>query len=139
MIAAAVLAIAASAPVLSATTTPASADEWRDRGAGSDDVRDLLRDRVRTRADLRDLISDLLRDRQDMRGNLRERIRSWRGEDEDEDEGGGGSRGRLRERLTERMAERNRDEDSSCYFLTRSLRDEDGDFIIIIRRRICRD
>jgi hypothetical protein len=43
MIAAEVLAIAASAPVLSATTTPAWADEWRDRGAGSDDVRDLLR------------------------------------------------------------------------------------------------
>jgi len=137
MIAAAVLAIAASAPVLSATTTPASADEWRDRGAGSDDARDLLRDRVRTRGDLRDLISDLLRDRQDMRGHSRERIRSLRGEDEDED--GGGLRSRLRERLTERMAERNRDEDSSCYFLTRSLRDEDGDFVIIIRRRICRD
>jgi len=38
------------------------------------------------------------------------------------------------------MAERRRGgEEGDCYFLTRSLRDEDGDFLVIVRRRVCRD
>jgi hypothetical protein len=69
VIAAAVLAIAASAPVICTTTSPASAQGWRDRDGDTDrDLRDLLRDRIRTRQDLRDLIVDLIQDRQDMRG-----------------------------------------------------------------------
>ena len=117
VIAAAVLAIAASAPVICTTTSPASAQGWRDRDGDTDrDLRDLLRDRIRTRQDLRDLIVDLLQDRQDMRG-------------------------RLRERIGERMAERRRGggEEGECYFLTRSLRAQDGDLLVIVRRRVCRD
>jgi hypothetical protein len=45
-------------------------------------------------------------------------------------------RGRLRERLAERL--RGRDS-GACHIFTRSLRDEDGDFLILVRRRICRD
>jgi hypothetical protein len=49
-------------------------------------------------------------------------------------------RGRLRERIAERIAERRHGgEEGECYFLTRSLRDEDGDFLVIVRRRVCRD
>jgi|GEM_PF-4786992 len=135
VIAAAVLAIAASAPVICTTTSPASAQGWRDRDGDMDrDLRDLLRDRIRTRQDLRDLIIDLMQDRQDLRGHLRERISHWRDREEEED--GGGLRGRLRERI----AERHRGgEEGDCYFLTRSLRDEDGDFLVIVSRRVCRD
>ncbi len=139
VIAAAVLAIAASAPLVCTTTSPASAQGWhgRDGDVGSD-LRDLLRDRIQTREDLRDLIIDLLRDRQEMRGRLRERMGQWRDREEDEDDGGwhGGLRGRLAERLAER---RGGGEGGGCYFLTRSLSDEDRDFILIIRRRVCRD
>ena len=140
VIAAAVLAIAASAPVICTTTSPASAQGWRDRDGDMDrDLRDLLRDRIRTRQDLRDLIIDLIHDRQEMRGGLRERVGHWR-DREEEDEDGGGWRGHLRERIAERVAERHRGgEDRDCYFLTRSLRDEDGDFLVIVRRRVCRD
>jgi hypothetical protein len=180
VIAAAVLAIAASAPVICTTTGPASAQGWHDRDGDADrDLRDLLRDRVRTRQDLRDLIVDLIQNRQDMRGHLRERIAERRGggedgdyrnRDEDEDGGGwrgrlreriaerrgggeegdcrnrdededdGGWRGRLRERIGERMAERRHGgEEGECYFLTRSLRAQDGDLLVIVRRRVCRD
>jgi hypothetical protein len=152
VIAAAVLAIAASAPVICTTTSPASAQGWRDRDGDTDrDLRDLLRDRIRTRQDLRDLIVDLIQDRQDMRGRLRERIgeriaeRRGGGEEgdcrnRDEDEDDGGWRGRLRERIGERIAERRRGgEEGDCYFLTRSLRAQDGDLLVIVRRRVCRD
>ena len=140
VIAAAVLAIAASAPVICTTTSPASAQGLRDRdGDVNRDLRDLLRDRIRTRQDLRDLIVDLMQDRQDLRGRLRERI-SQRRDREDEDDDDGGCRGRLRERIGERIAERRRGgEEGDCYFLTRSLRDEDGDLLVIVRRRVCRD
>jgi hypothetical protein len=148
VIAAAVLAIAASAPVICTTTSPASAQGWRDRDGDTDrDLRDLLRDRIRTRQDLRDLIVDLLENRQDMRERLRERIAERRGGGEegdyrnrDEDEDDGGWRGRLRERIGERMTERRRGgEEGECYFLTRSLRAQDGDLLVIVRRRVCRD
>src|SRR3984893_13053985 len=139
VIAAAVLAIAASAPVICTTTSPASAEGWRDRDGDVDrDLRDLLKDRIRTRQDLRDLIIDLMQDRQDLRGRLRERGSHWRDREEDEDDGG--LRGRLRERVAERMAERRRGgEEGDCYFLTRSLRDEDGELLVIVRRRVGRD
>ena len=76
VIAAAVLAIAASAPLMCATTSPATAREWRDRdGDVNRDLRDLLIDRIRTRQDLRDLLEDLLEYRPGLRGALRERIR----------------------------------------------------------------
>ena len=137
VIAAAVLAIAASAPVICTTTSPASAQGWRDRDGDVD--RDLLKDRIRTRQDLRDLIIDLMQDRQDLRGRLRERMSHWR-DREEEDEDNEGLRGRMRGRIAERIAERRRGgEEGDCYFLTRSLRDEDGDFLVIVRRRVCRD
>jgi hypothetical protein len=135
VIAAAILAVAASAPVICTTTSPTSAQGWRDRDGDMD--RDLLMDRVRTRQDLRDLIIDLIHDRQDLRGRLRERSSHWRDE---EDEDGGGWRGPLRERIGERVAERRRGgEEGDCYFLTRSLQDADGDLVVVVRRRVCRD
>jgi hypothetical protein len=144
VIAAAVLAIAASAPVICTTTSPASAQESRDKdGDMNRDLRDLLKDSIRTRQDLRDLIVDLIQDRQDrqdLRGRLRERISQRRDREEEDEDGGGGMRGRLRERIAERIAERRHGgEEGDCYFLTRSLRDEDGDFLVIVRRHVCRD
>lgn len=138
LVAAAVLAIAASAPVICTTTSPASAQGWRgEDGEMNRDLGDLLRDRIRTRQDLRDFIADVLRERPELRSRLRERISSWRDRDEDDEEGGG-LRGALRERLAERMAERHGGLEG-CYFLTRSVRAEDGDFLLILRRRVCRD
>jgi hypothetical protein len=38
------------------------------------------------------------------------------------------------------MAERRHGgEEGECYFLTRSLRAQDGDLLVIVRRRVCRD
>ena len=68
-----------------------------------------------------------------LRGRLRERFADLRDSDEDND---GGLRGRLRERLAERI---HGHDSGDCYIFTRSLRDQDGDFLIIVRRRICRD
>ena len=149
VIAAAVLAIAASAPVICTTTTPASAQGWHERdGDVGRDLRDLLMDRIRTRQDLRDFLVDVLEERQEGRermrhfwreddegwqGRLRERIGQWR---DREDEDGGYLRGRLRERFAER---RRGLEEGECYFLTRSLRDEDGDLFVLVRRRVCPD
>jgi hypothetical protein len=99
--------------------------------------RDLM-DRIRTRQDLRDLIIDLIQDRQGLRGRLRERMGPWRDREEDEDDAGG--RGRLRERIADRLAERHHGgEEGDCFFLTRSLRAEDGDWFVLVRRRVCRD
>ena len=132
VIAAAVLAIAASAPVICTTTSPASAQGWRDKdGDMGRHLRDLL-------TNLRHLIVDLIQDRQDSRGRLRERTSHWRDREKEEDDGG--LRGRLRERIAERIAERRRGgEEGDCYFLTRSLRDQDGDLLVVVRRRVCRD
>src|SRR5262245_39588921 len=73
LVAAAVLAIAASAPIVCTTTSPASAHEgWQGGGGEMDhDLADLLRDRIQTREDMRDFIADLLRDRPDLRRRLR--------------------------------------------------------------------
>jgi hypothetical protein len=149
VIAAAVLAIAASAPVICTTTSPASAQGWRDRDGDVDrDLRDLLRDRIRTRQDLRDFIVDLMQDRmhdrRDLRDHLRERVSKWRDredeDDDDEDDEGWHGHGHLRGKIAERMAERRHGGDEGeCYFLTRSLRDEDGDFLVVVHRRVCRD
>src|SRR5260370_26460384 len=104
VIAAAVLEIAASAPVICTTTSPASAQGWRDRDGDMDrNLPDLLMDRIRTRQDLRDLLVDLIRDRQDLRGRLAERISHSRDPDGDEDDGG--RPGGLRVRIAERLAE----------------------------------
>jgi len=95
VIAAAVLAIAASASVIGTASAG-----WRDRDGDVDrDLRDLLRDRIQTRQDLRDFIIDLLHDRQDSRRRLRERAGHWRDRGDEEDEDSGGLRGRLRERV----------------------------------------
>jgi hypothetical protein len=46
----------------------------------------------------------------------------------------------MRERIGERLAERRGGgEEKDCYFLTRSLRAQDGDLLVIVRRRVCRD
>src|ERR1700753_3923057 len=88
LVAAAVLAIAASAPIVCTTTSPASAQGWHqgghDGGGEIDhDLGDLLRDRIQTREDMRDFIADLLRDRPELRRRLRERLSNWRGRGED--------------------------------------------------------
>src|ERR1700751_3333141 len=143
VIAATACALLGSAPLLSAMTTPSFVQGWRDsddetsdrgmRGAFLErlqirrDLRDLLEDRMRSRQDTRDLLSDLLR------GRLRERFADLRDSDEDND---GGLRGRLRERLAERI---HGHDSGDCYIFTRSLRDQGGDFLIIVRRRVWRD
>ena len=150
VIAAAVLAIAASTPVICMTATPASAHEWRDSDGDVDrDLRDLLMDKIRTRQDLRDFITDLIEQRREWR----ERMHDWR-DREDEDEGDWRGRpgermghwrededeGDFRGHMRERIAERHRGgEEGECYFLTRSLRNEDRSLLVIVRRRVCRD
>ncbi|WP_262031300.1 hypothetical protein [Microvirga sp. Mcv34] len=127
------------------------------------DRRDMLLDLIQERRDQRDELMDVLQERSDRRGEvadflrdhpwLRERLREraasrWNDEDgggavrerlrervasrwNDEDDGGAW-RGRLRERLAERMG-------GDCYFLTRSLRNQDGSLLVVVRRRVCRD
>jgi hypothetical protein len=142
VLAAAASALLGSPPLLAAITTPAFAQEWRESHDEISDreMRDAFLDRLRVRQDIRDLLEDRLRSRMDrddisdmFRHRLRERLADWRERDEDSD---GGRRGRLRERLAERIHGHDRDD---CYFFTRSLRDQDGDFLVIVRRRVCRD
>jgi hypothetical protein len=157
-IATAALALSASVPVLCTTTTASSAQEgWRsgmeDRGELRDalldrlrrrqeirrDLRDLLEDRIRSRQDLRELITDL-RDSDDgfgerFGGRIRERLRERFG-DLGEEDGEHGWRGRIRERFADLRRGR---EGENCFFITRSIRDEDRDFFALVRRRVCRD
>ncbi|MET0527261.1 MAG: hypothetical protein ABW003_02760 [Microvirga sp.] len=144
IIAASVLTVIALPPFLGAAiSSPASAQEreWSDSGSaiGDGDLRDLLQDWVQGRADRRDMLMDLLQERRDrhsdLRGQLRERITSRLDE---EDDNGGYDRGGWRSRLRERLAER-RGGNGNCYFFTRSLRNEDGSLLVIVRRRVCRD
>lgn len=155
-----------ASPILLLTTTaPAAAqrDDWSTDGSdlSNGNLRDLLRDWIQERGDRRDMLMDLLQERRDRRselvdflrdhpelrqrlrerlaarsddedGGLRERLRErlasrWDGEDD------GDLRGRLRERLATRM------EGGGCYFLTRSLRAQDGSLLVLVRRRVCRD
>jgi hypothetical protein len=147
---AAVLTLIALPPLFSTMTAPAAAQEQEgnDSELSDGDLRDLLRDWVGGRPERRDMLIDLLQerrdrradlmdrmhDRRDRRDRLRERISSsW---DDDEEDGGWRDRGDVRGRLRERLAERH---GGNCYFLTRSLRDEDRTLLVIVRRRVCRD
>ena len=133
IIVATVLTLIALPPLFSTMTTPASAQEqeWSDSdmsdgnmsdGNMSDgDLRDLLRDWVRDRPDRRDMLMEMLQDRRGRRAELMDRLHGRRDR-----------RDRLRERLADRSG-------GNCYFLTRSLRDEDGSLLVVVRRRFCRD
>lgn len=149
-IAAILLALAISTPLLISTTAPAFAQGARD---SDDETRerpllDIILDRLGIRQELRDMIVDrllirqdignLLGDRSRVRQALRERLRERQaamhdGEDEDDDDGG------LRGRLRERVAQWRHGRHGDCYFLTKSLREADGDLLVIVRRRFCRD
>jgi uncharacterized coiled-coil DUF342 family protein len=147
-----------SAPIVYlATTSPAAAqnDEW---GAGDTDssLRDLVQSWVQERADGRDTLMDWVQERQDRRDEfmnmlderrdrrseimnflrdhpwLRDRLRERLASRSSDEDSGGGLRGRLRERVEDRLG-------GDCYFLTRSLRRQDGDLLVVVRRRICRD
>ncbi|MFL4990713.1 MAG: hypothetical protein ACJ8DV_05410 [Microvirga sp.] len=164
IIVASLLTLIAFPPLFSTMTAPASAgeQEWSNSDMSNGNLRDLLRNWVRDRPDRRDMLMDLLEDRQDRRAEtmdrmhdrmdrrdrLRERISNREDDDEDGswrdrlrerissrgyDEEGGSRRGRLRERLAERHG------GGDCYFLTRSLRDEDRTLLVIVRRRVCPD
>jgi hypothetical protein len=146
----------------------AGEQEWSNSDMSDGNLRDLLRNWVRDRPDRRDMLMDLLEDRQDRRAEtmdrmhdrmdrrdrLRERISNREDDDEDGswrdrgdlrdrlrerissrgyDEEGGSRRGRLRERLAERHG------GGDCYFLTRSLRNEDRTLLVFVRRRVCPD
>lgn len=126
------------------------------------DRRDMLMDLIQERRDQRDMLLDLLQERRDRRGELvdflrdhpglRERLRE-RLTSRSDDEGGGGVRERLRERLASRWDDaddggglrgRLREGlaarmEGGCYFLTRSLRTQDGSLLVLVRRRVCRD
>jgi hypothetical protein len=150
VILAAVLTLIALPPLLSTMTAPAAAQEQdrNDSDLSDGDLRDLLRDWVGDRQDRRDMLIDLLQERRDRRADLMDRVHDRRDRhdrlrerissrwDDDEEGGGwrdrGGVRGRLREQLAERRG-------GNCYFLTRSLRDEDHTLLVIVRRRVCRD
>jgi hypothetical protein len=151
-----------------ATPASAGEQERSSSDISDESLRDLLRDWVRDRPDRRDMLMDLLEDRRerradlmdrvhdrmDRRDQLRERISSrW---DDDED-GSWRDRGDLRDRLRERISSRGDDEEDGsrrgrlrerlaegrgggdCYFLTRSLRNEDRTLLVFVRRRVCRD
>lgn len=143
------LALASSVPLLIGTTAPTIAQGWHDSDDETSDrpLVDSFLDRLRVRGDLRDLlghrggsrrdIRDVLEDRGPARHRFRERLRDrWTAmrDDEDEDDDGG-----LRGRLRERLAQRRHGHEGDCYFLTRSLRAADGDLLVIVRRRFCRD
>jgi chromatin segregation and condensation protein Rec8/ScpA/Scc1 (kleisin family) len=148
VIVASLLGLIASPTLLPTITTPAAAQEqeWIAGDQNDGDLRDLLRDWVQDRPDRRDMLMDLVqdrrddrrdrraelvdrfRDRRDMRRSLRDRI-SNNNDDEEDD-------GSLRDRLRERVAERR---SGNCYFLTRSLRNEDQSLLVLVRRQICRD
>jgi hypothetical protein len=160
LIATTAFALTASLPALCITTTGASAEEGQYSSSDDDgDLRDFLSERLRARREmrrdtlrdllgarmqrreeLRDLISELrdsddgLRER--IRGRVRERLRERFADEGDEDGGGHGLRGRLRERLAD---VRRGWDGENCYFITRSIRDEDRDFFALVRRRVCRD
>jgi len=148
IIVASLLALIASPALLPTIATPAAAQEQEWSGGDQNDasVRDLLRDGVSDRPDRRDMLMDLIqdrrderrdrraeivdrfRDRRDMRRSLRDQISNG---DDNDDEGG-----TIRDSLRERVAERR---SGNCYFLTRSLRNEDQTLLVLVRRQICRD
>jgi hypothetical protein len=147
VIATTALALFVSTPLLCTTATPASAHDWSDQDEGvSGDLRDRLMDRLEARRERRELIRDLLQERRDRRdgmedllgdrGEARDRLRDRLRERlaGDDDNFRDRQRGRLRERIAERRESR-----GECYFVTRSIRDEDGDFLAVVRRRVCRD
>jgi hypothetical protein len=150
------------------TPASAQEQEWSNSDMSGGNLRDLLRDWVGDNPDRRDMLMDLLQerrgrraevmdrmhDRMDRRDRLRERISNREDDDEDGswrdrgdlrdrlrerissrgyDEEGGSRRGRLRERLAERRG------GGDCYFLTRSLRNEDRTLLVFVRRRVCPD
>jgi hypothetical protein len=139
----------AATPVAGLIATPAAAQGWRgsDRDIGDGELRELLREvlmdrgmerrqgrRQERREDRRDDLRGMLLDHlgegdADRRGRLRERVQTLRDRDDDDD---GAGRSGLRQRIADRR-------DGGCYFLTRSLRDEDGDLLVTVRRRRCPD
>ena len=128
------------APALFATATPSFAHEQNDddEDVSNSDLRELLKNRLERRQEVRDRLMDLLEERSERRGKLLDLLKERserRGELLDllEERGRGGRLGRLRKLISERV------ERGECVFLTRSLRDADGDFLILIRRRICPD
>ncbi len=148
IITASVLTLIALPPLVGTMTSPALAQEhdWSDNDSdmGDGDVRGLVRDWVRDNPDRRDMLMDLLQERRDRRAELmdrmhdrmdmRDRIRDRIASRWEDDDHGGDWRSRLRERIAER-----RGGGGNCYFLTRSLRDEDGSLLVVVRRRVCRD
>jgi hypothetical protein len=108
-------------------------DMLPERNGRRGEVADFLRDHPWLRERLRERVASRSND-EDGGGALRERLREraasrWNDDDND----GGGLRGRLRERLAERMG------GGDCYFLSRSLRNQDGSLLVLVRRRVCRD
>ena len=153
----AVLGLLMLLPVLSTTTAPAIAQETSDDdedvgNVGRSELRDFLKDAIQARRERRDRLMDLLEERRDRRSALLDLLRERRDRRSElidllqergerrgglrsllgEDEGGGG----LRERLRKRFAERDGDE---CLIFTRTVRDQDRDFFVLVRRRICPD
>ncbi|MBB4039626.1 Spy/CpxP family protein refolding chaperone [Microvirga flocculans] len=124
---AAALAFAVSAPLLGMTTAPAFAQDWADdadhEGNWHQDRRERLMDLLQERRDRRSEIMDMLRERRDRRAEIMDMLRERRDR---------------REALADLIRER-RGSEGECYFTTRSLSDENRDFLIIVRRRVCPD
>jgi hypothetical protein len=135
-----VIAPLALTPVLYTTMTPAFAQERDDgdEGISRSELRELLMDRLQRRQERRDELLGLLEERSERRSELMDLLRERserRGKllDLPADREREGRPGRLRRMMSES------EERGECLFLTRSLRDADGDFLILVRRRICPD
>lgn len=124
------LVLAASAPLLSMTIAPASAQEWADDEGGDhggdwrQDRREHLMDMLRERRDRRSELMDMLQERRDRRMDLVDLLRERRDR---------------RDELLDLIRERRGFGEGQCFFSTRSLANEDRDFVIIVRRKICND
>lgn len=136
-----VLSLLGTPLVMGAAPAFAQDDEWSSSGSSGDrSVRDTLRDWIRENPEHREMLMDFLRDRRERRSEMmdrqgdrmerRERMRDHMSRMMDDDDEGG-----WRERVRGRIADRR----ENCFFITRSLRAADGDFMVLVRRRVCRD
>ncbi|MGO4571447.1 hypothetical protein [Microvirga sp. 2TAF3] len=129
-VAAIALAFAFSAPLIGVTASSASAQGWSDEDGGDgggnwrQERRGQIMDMLQNRRDRRAELMDMLQNRRDRRAELMDMLQER-----------GGRRGELLDLIRERRGL----SQGGCYFVTRSLADEERDFVIMVRRRVCDD
>jgi hypothetical protein len=110
-------------------------DELMDLIGDRGDRREQLLDLITARRDRRNDLMDLMEDRGDRREHLLDLI-SARHDRRDDLMDLIGDRGDLRQRLLQRLAA---GDEGNCFFVSRSVRAEDGEWLAFVRRRVCRD